>query len=55
LNTIKKSLDKNISHSEQRKIISEVEGIKKEHEMALQVCNEILEKVKDRVIKIDVE
>ncbi|MFX1504488.1 MAG: ArsR/SmtB family transcription factor [Promethearchaeota archaeon] len=55
LNTIRKSLDKNISHSEQRKIISEVESIKKEHEMALQVCNEILEKVKGRVKKIDVE
>jgi len=55
LNTIKKRLGKNISHSEQRKIISEVEGIKKEHEMALQVCNEILEKVKGRVKKIEVD
>ena len=55
LNTIKKHLDKNISHSEQRKIISEVEGIKKEHEMALQVCNEILEKIKGRVKKIEVD
>ncbi|MFX1516554.1 MAG: ArsR/SmtB family transcription factor [Promethearchaeota archaeon] len=55
LNTIKKRLDNNISHSEQRKIISEVESIKKEHEMALQVCNEILEKVKGRVKKIEVD
>ena len=55
LNTIKKRLDNNISHSEQRKIISEVESIKKEHEMALQVCNEILEKVKRRVKKIEVD
>jgi len=55
LNTIRKRLDKNISHSEQRKIISEVESIKNEHEMALQVCNEILEKVKGRVKKIEVD
>ncbi|MHA2202166.1 MAG: ArsR/SmtB family transcription factor [Candidatus Hodarchaeales archaeon] len=55
LNTIKKRLNKKISHSEQRKIISEVENIKKEHAMALQECNEILEKVKERVKKIEVK
>ncbi|MFX0014612.1 MAG: ArsR/SmtB family transcription factor [Promethearchaeota archaeon] len=55
LNTIKKQLDTRISHSEQRKIISEVKSIKKEHEIALQVCNEILEKVKQKVKKIEVK
>ncbi|MFX0123773.1 MAG: ArsR/SmtB family transcription factor [Candidatus Hodarchaeota archaeon] len=55
LNTIKKRLNDKISHSEQRKILSEVEAIKKEHEMALQVCNEILENVKKRVKRIEVE
>ncbi|UCG03540.1 MAG: helix-turn-helix transcriptional regulator [Candidatus Heimdallarchaeota archaeon] len=55
LNTIKIRLNEKISHSEQRKIISEVESIKKEHEIALQVCNEILEKVKERVKKIEVK
>lgn len=54
-NTINKRLNEKISHSEQRIIISEVECIKKEHEMALQVCNEILEKVKERVKKIEVK
>lgn len=55
LNAIKMRLDNRISHSEQRKIISEVESIKKEHEMALQVCNEILANVEKRVKKIPVE
>ncbi len=55
LNTIKRRLDDRISHSEQRKIISEVEVMKKEHEMALLVCNEILESVKKRIKKIQVE
>ncbi len=55
LNTIKKRLNDRISHSEQRKIISEVESIKKEHKIALQVCNEILEGVKKKVKKIEVK
>lgn len=55
LNTIKRRLDNRISHTEQKKIVSEVESIKKEHEMALQVCNEILEKVKTRITKIPIE
>ncbi len=55
LNTIKQLLDKRISHSEQRKIVSEVETIKTEHEIALEVCNEILATMKKRVTKIKVE
>ncbi len=55
LNTIKKRLNNRISHSEQKKIISEVESIKEEHEMALRVCNEILEEVKGKVTKIPVK
>ncbi|MHA2106650.1 MAG: ArsR/SmtB family transcription factor [Candidatus Hodarchaeales archaeon] len=55
LNTIKQQLNKRISHSEQRKIVSEVEFIKNEHEMALEVCNEILASTKKRVTKIKIE
>ena len=55
LNSIKNQLDNRISHSEQRRIVSEVEAIKTEHEMALHVCNEILDKLKKRVTKIKVE
>ena len=55
LNAIKRLLEHRLSHSEQRKIVSEVESIKEEHQMALQVCNEILEKVKDIVKKIEVK
>jgi predicted transcriptional regulator len=55
INTIKKRLEGQISHSKQRKIISEVISIKKEHEMALQLCNEILKEVKKKVRKINIE
>ncbi len=55
LNTIKQQLNKRISHTEQRKIVSEVESIKKEHEMALEVCNEILATMKKKVTKIQVD
>jgi predicted transcriptional regulator len=55
LNAIKRRLEEKVSHSEQRKIVSEVESIKKEHQMALQVCNEILEQVKNIVKKIEVK
>ncbi len=55
LNTIKQQLNKRISHSDQRKIVSEVEVIKREHEMALGVCNEILESMNKRVKKIRIE
>ncbi|MFX0209462.1 MAG: hypothetical protein ACFFDT_25990, partial [Candidatus Hodarchaeota archaeon] len=55
LNTIKRRINSSISHSEQRKIISEVKNMKKEHEMALQVCNEILEIVENKVKKIEVK
>ena len=55
LNTIKQRLNRRISHSEQRKIVSEVESIKNEHEMALEVCNEILAIMNKRVTKIKVE
>ena len=57
LNSIKQllKLNRRISHSEQRKIVSEVEAIKYEHEMALKVCNDILDAMKKRVTKIKVE
>jgi predicted transcriptional regulator len=55
LNTIKKQLTRRISHSDQRKIVSEVESIKKEHEMALGVCNEILNTMNKRVTKIKID
>jgi len=55
LNTIKQQLKKRISHSDQRKIVSEVESIKREHEMALEVCNEILASMNKRVTKIRIE
>ena len=55
LNTIKKQLNKRISHSDQRKIVSEVEVIKREHEMALEVCNEILASMNKRVTKIKID
>ena len=55
LNALKKRLDGRISHTEQRKIISEVENIKKEHEVALKVCNEVLDQVKKRVKKIPIK
>ncbi len=55
LNTIKQLLNKRISHSDQKQIVSEVEAIKKEHEMALKVCNDILATMKKRVTKIKVE
>jgi predicted transcriptional regulator len=57
LNTIKHQLNQNqrISHSEQRKIVSEVEAIKNEHEIALKVCNEILGELKKRVTKIKID
>lgn len=54
LNALKKRLDGKVSHTEQRKIISEVENIKTEHEMALEVCNEILSQVKKKVKKIPI-
>jgi predicted transcriptional regulator len=54
LNTIKRRLDDRISHTEQKKRVSEVESIKKEHEIALHECNEILEKIKKRITKIPV-
>ncbi|MHA2174494.1 MAG: ArsR/SmtB family transcription factor [Candidatus Hodarchaeales archaeon] len=55
LNSIKHQLDNRITHSEQRKIVSEVETMKNEHEMALKVCNEILDTLKKRVTKIKVQ
>ncbi len=57
LNTIKQQLKVNrrISHSEQRKIVSEVEIIKNEHEIALKVCTEILDAMKKKVTKIKIE
>ena len=55
VNTIKQQLNKRISHTEQREIVSEVESIKKEHEIALKVCNEILATMKKKVTKIEVE
>lgn len=55
LNAIQKRLDSRISHSEQKKIISELKSIKNEHEIALQACNEILEKAKKKVTKIPVD
>ncbi len=55
LNTIRRRINDSISHSEQRKIISEVKNIQKEHKMALQVCKEILEKVEQKVKKIEVK
>ncbi len=55
LNAIKRRLEDRISHSEQRKIVYEIKSIKEEHGMALQVCNEILEKMKDIVKKIEVK
>ena len=54
-NTIKQQLHKRMSHSEQRQIVSEVEMIKKEHEMALEVCNDILATINKRVTKIKIE
>jgi bifunctional DNase/RNase len=55
LNSIKHQLDNRITHSEQRKIVSEVKTMKNEHEMALKVCNEILDTLKKRVTKIKVQ
>ena len=55
LNTIKQHLNKRISHTDQRKIVSEVESIKREHEMALGVCNEILASMNKRVTKIKID
>jgi predicted transcriptional regulator len=55
LNTIRNQLRGRISHSEQKRIISEVESIKHEHETALKVCNEILNTVKKKVTKIPIE
>jgi predicted transcriptional regulator len=55
LNTIKKRINDSISHSEQRLLLSEVENMKKEHEMALEVCNEILEGIKKKVRKIPID
>ena len=55
LNTIKKHLNDNISHSEQRILLSEVENMKKEHKMALEVCNKILEDIKKKVRKIPID
>jgi predicted transcriptional regulator len=55
LNAIRKHLENRISHSDQRRIISEVESIKKEHEIALKVCNDILKKVKKKVTRITIE
>jgi bifunctional DNase/RNase len=55
LNTIKQQLNRRISHSDQRKIVSEVETIKKEHEMALGVCNEILNSMNKRITKIKID
>ncbi len=55
LNTIKQQLNRRISHSDQRKIVSEVEMIKKEHEMALGVCNEILNSMNKRITKIKID
>lgn len=55
LNTIRKRLSGRISHSEQRKIISEVECMKKEHKMALKECNEILENARKRVKTIEIQ
>ena len=55
LNAIKRRLNDRISHSEQRKLISEVESVKKEHEIALQVCTKVLDQVKKRVKKIEVK
>jgi DNA-binding transcriptional ArsR family regulator len=55
LNTIKKRLEDRISHSEQRKLIFEVEIIREEHEMAVKVCNEILENIKKKVKKIPID
>ena len=55
LNSIKQQLNRRISHSDQRKIISEVEAIKKEHELALGVCNEILESMNKKVTKIKID
>ncbi len=55
LNTIKRRLTNNISHSEQRILLSEVENLRKEHEMALEVCNEILDNIKKKVRKIPID
>jgi predicted transcriptional regulator len=55
LNTIRKRLDDRISHSEQRKLISEIENIRKEHEIAVKVCNDILENIKSKVKKIPID
>lgn len=55
LNTIKNQIKSRASHSEQKRILSEVEAIKKEHEMALKVCNDILKTVKKKVTKIQID
>lgn len=55
LNTIRNQIKGRISHSEQKRIFSEVEAIKNEHQMALEVCNEILKTVKKKVTKIPIE
>ncbi|MFW9778764.1 MAG: ArsR/SmtB family transcription factor [Candidatus Heimdallarchaeota archaeon] len=56
LNTLQKLLDeKALSHSEQKKVLKEVKSIKKEHEIAISVCDEILEKTKKKVTKIEIQ
>ncbi len=55
LNTIKKRLNSRVSHSDQKTILSEVEALKKEHEIALKVCNEILDSMKKKVTKIPID
>jgi predicted transcriptional regulator len=56
LNSIQKLLDeKALSHSEQKKVVNEVKTFKKEHEIAVSVCDEILEKAEKRVTKIKIQ
>lgn len=56
LNTIQKLFDKKfLSHSEQKRIVKEVKSIKKEHEIAISVCDEILEKAEKKITKIEIQ
>ncbi len=55
LNAIKNQLEGRITHNGQKKMISEVQNIKKEHENALELCSSILSQLNKKVTKIPIE
>ena len=55
LNAIKNQSDGRITHNEQKRMISEVQSIKMEHEHALELCNNILAQLNKKVTKIPIE